>query len=144
MWKNQIFRCHLSLLLKTAVLLSDFSKNFERLLLSEKNIFSKIFLHFFIAFESNNGNMLWPIGIFLFGRKVPIWTTLLTDHAHTHTGEKPYTCQYCGKGFANSSGCRLHVRFTHLGQKRLRKKWHHVIKFMNKQNYTTFIGYHWI
>ena len=47
----------------------------------------------------------------------------LTDHVHTHTGEKPYTCQYCGKGFANSSGCRLHVRFTHLGQKRLRKKW---------------------
>ena len=80
MWKNQIFRCHLSLLLKTAVLLSDFSKNFERLLLSEKNIFSKIFLHFFIAFESNNGNMLWPIGIFLFGRKVPIWTTLGRTH----------------------------------------------------------------
>ena len=77
MRKNQIIRCHLSLLLKTAVLLSDFSKNFERLLLSEKKFFSKIFLHFFIAFESNNGKMLWHIGIFLFGRKVPIWTTLI-------------------------------------------------------------------
>ena len=70
--KNQIEKYHSSFLLKTVILLSNFPKKFERLLLSEKMFFSKIFLHFFIAFEPNNWNMLWPIGIFLFGRTV-LW-----------------------------------------------------------------------
>ena len=77
MVKNQIVKFNFIFELKMVILLSDFPKNFEWLVLGEKIFFSKTFLHFFIAFNSNNGNMLWPIGIFLFGRKVPIWTTLI-------------------------------------------------------------------
>ena len=78
MQKNQILNFHFILLLKIVNLLSDFFQKLWTACARWKNsFFGFFFLDFFIVFEPNNGNMLWPIGIFLFGMKVPIWTTLL-------------------------------------------------------------------
>ena len=60
MVKNQIVKFNFIFELKMVILLSDFPKNFEWLVLGEKIFFSKFFLNFYNAFILKNGNMLWP------------------------------------------------------------------------------------
>ena len=60
MVKNQIVKFNFIFELKMVILLSDFPKNFEWLVLGERIFFFKFFLNFYNAFIVKNGNMLWP------------------------------------------------------------------------------------
>ena len=42
----------------------------------------------------------------------------LKDHINTHTGAKPYMCNYCGAAFASHGTWRMHERTVHLGHSR--------------------------
>ena len=35
-----------------------------------------------------------------------------------HTGNKPYKCKYCGRGFADMANANMHQKTVHEGYKR--------------------------
>jgi len=45
-------------------------------------------------------------------------TQNLGDHINIHTGEKPYMCTFCGSNFASRGTWRMHERTMHLGHSR--------------------------
>ena len=45
----------------------------------------------------------------------------LQDHINTHTGKRPYACNYCDKTFMGGSAKYDHEQHVHLGKKRIYK-----------------------
>ena len=61
-----------------------------------------------IYFEKNsNGHYICPENTCQYTAE---WPAHISIHYRMHTGEKPFQCKFCGKGFAQKTDCIKHIR----------------------------------